>query len=92
MLRSCGEAETSSACDTAGHSFSTRAFSAVSLMRSSAPSRSPAAALVMPKKGSRLISTTCEWFSTWAFIKSTSAVPPAMKAACGSALQAAPAC
>src|ERR671916_1623166 len=48
----------------------------MSLIRSSAPSRSPSV-VSMPRRGSALMSSTCCGVSTLSFIRSTRVVPPA---------------
>ena len=51
MLRSCGEAASSSDCDTAGYCCTTSGCSPTSLMRSRAPMRRPSAGLLDAFKG-----------------------------------------
>src|SRR3954454_6822336 len=75
MLRSCCEALSSSAREIAGY---TPGCAAMSLIRSSAPNRSPSPVSI-PRSGSALMSWTCRGTRTSSFIRSTSVVPPARK-------------
>src|ERR1044071_1237617 len=77
-LRSCGDALRSSACEIAGQRFCTSGCAATSAMRASAPMRMPPATSSMPASGRALMSTRCAGRSTFAFIRSTRFVPPAM--------------
>src|SRR5690606_33607673 len=73
MLRSCWDALCSRAREITGY---TPGWRATSLIRSSAPMRSPSLAS-MPRSGSALMSSTRCGASTSSFIRSTSVVPPA---------------
>src|SRR5882757_11353887 len=73
MFRSCWEALSSKAREITGY---TPGCSAMSLIRSSAPIRSPSL-VSMPCNGSPLMSRTCCGVRTLSFIRSTRVVPPA---------------
>src|SRR3954452_2444391 len=77
MLRTCGDALRSSACETTGACCFTSAFAATSLMRASAPMRRPPGTASTLASGRALTSTTCAGISTPDFIRSTRLVPPA---------------
>jgi hypothetical protein len=77
MLRSCGDALSSSACATTGNSRATAGWSATSLMRASAPIRTPLAPGSIARSGSCVMSTSSEGRSTYSFIRSMTFVPPA---------------
>ena len=77
MLRSCGDALASSACEMAGKRSTTTGCTATSLMRASAPMRMPSPRLSTVAIGSALMSTTCDGCSTSFFIRSMRFVPPA---------------
>src|SRR5882757_7746136 len=73
MFRSCWEALSSKAREITGY---TPGCSAMSLIRSSAPIRSPSL-VSMPRNGNSLMSRTCCGVRTLSFIRSTRVVPPA---------------
>jgi hypothetical protein len=87
MLRSCCEAPRSSACETAGKRSTTAGARATSLIRASAPMRTPPSRSSSTSvSGSALMSTSRSGRSTSRRMRSTSVVPPARNALVGSAL------
>jgi hypothetical protein len=78
MLRSCGEAPSSSACEMTGNRPATAGAAATSLIRASAPIISPPSGRSsMSAIASALMSTSSRGRSTPCRIRSTSVVPPA---------------
>src|SRR3954452_4532666 len=86
MFRSCSEALSSSARETAGYRCTTLGVRATSLIRASAPMCSPPSDRSSTAfSGSSLMSTRCWDCEIPARIRSTSFVPPARNALAGSA-------
>src|SRR5437868_10697994 len=78
MLRICGDALRSSACEIAGKFWRMYGCAARSLMRAIAPMRTPPFTGPIVPIGSALMSTMCVGRSTSHFSRSTRFVPPAM--------------
>ena len=87
MFRSCGRgAQQQRLRDDAGTAAATAGAAATSLIRASAPiRRPPPGRSSIPASGSALMSTSSRGRWTFCRIRSTSVVPPARKAARGSA-------
>src|SRR5882757_4681361 len=78
MLRSCAEALSSSAWEITGNWPRTSGCAARSVIRTSAPTRSPVGPSWISRYGRALMSTTDAGRSTVSRIRSTKVVPPAM--------------